>query len=361
MAFRGGDPVLPDENILRPDCLAYVGEVDGKIAAASTVLALSATRDGAVLPCAGIAAVGVLPEQRRTGVGSAMMAGILPLLRDKFVLASLYPYRGAYYRRFGYQFCGARFGITCPVPRLPKLDAELSPRELPYEKREELRPCYEQFALQFSGMSIRTEHTWWRALGGDSPFLIYVFGEPIEGYVTLRLNADFWVEQAIRETVWTTPRAYRSILAFFSAIGINKTAISWREPGDSPFYASFMDEGVKIELEHNIMFRIINLPAALSRSRCDQPGDVTFTVVDECVPENRGPWRVCFGPEGTRVEPAAEADFEIDIGHLTQAFLGGPSLLSLLRNGFVSIPDAAARGHALNFFRELPTYCMDYF
>src|SRR5436309_7767449 len=110
MTFRGGEGVKPDEKLLRSDCLAYVAELNGETVAATTVIDMTATLGEHALRCAGLAAVGVLPEHRRGGIGTALMNIVLPLLRaEGFAIASLYPFSAAYYRKFDYAYCGTRY------------------------------------------------------------------------------------------------------------------------------------------------------------------------------------------------------------------------------------------------------------
>src|SRR5205823_3460567 len=208
MTFRGGESVQPDEKLLRQDCLAYVGELNGKIVAATTVIDMTATLGEQALRCAGLAAVAVVPEQRRSGIGTALMNDILPLLRaEGFALASLYPFRGSYYRKFDYAYCGTRYKITCPSDRLPKVKGEQLPvRMLEESERGQIYGCYETFARRYSGMNLRcSEDQWWRVLGGDTPLQVYAAGSPVEGYAVLRLNSGFWETQAIKELIWNTP------------------------------------------------------------------------------------------------------------------------------------------------------------
>lgn len=257
--YRGGEPVRPEEPILRNDCTGFVVETNGEIVGAATVLEMTCTRSGQLHRCAGIAAVAVLPEWRGSGAGSALMRGMIPQLRESgYVVSSLHPFRDTWYRRFGYVGIGARLEIRCPADRLPALLPDLPIREIPVSELVRLDPVCQAFARHYNGYNIRTADQWWRTIGGDTPMAIYVCGDPVEAYAVIRLKGDFWVDQEIREFQWATERGYRSMLAFFKTLAMNKSAVKWMEPGDSPYFAEFFDRGATVELLGPVMFRLLD-------------------------------------------------------------------------------------------------------
>jgi predicted acetyltransferase len=361
MAFRSGESIDPEDKLLRDDCIAYVGVDDGQIVAATTVLKMTASKQGLDLPCGGLAAVGVVPEKRRSGIGSKMMAEILPMMRDEgLLMASLYPFRATYYRKFGYEPCGKRYQITCPGHRLPKLEQELEIRQIEVNQKEQIAECYRQFSMRYAGMNKRDDDQWWRLLGGDTPLAVYVAGDPIEAYAVFRLNGDFWVSQQIKELVWNSARGYRSLLSFFRSLSLNKNDVEWREPGDSPYLERYEDQGAVISIWGNIMFRAIDVPKLLATKPVAGEGEFSFKVLDSFMPENVGPWSISFKDGSVQVDQCSEASFELSIGQFTQAFLGEPSLESMIRNGSVAVPEAS-RAAACAYFHAERTYCMDYF
>src|SRR2546421_2451478 len=107
MTFRGGESVQPDEKLLREDCLAYVGELNGKIVAATTVIDMTATLGEQALRCAGLAAVAVGAEERRRWIGGAPVEDIFPFLRAVgFAPASPFPFLARYLPDIEYSsFC----------------------------------------------------------------------------------------------------------------------------------------------------------------------------------------------------------------------------------------------------------------
>lgn len=355
--YRGGEPVRPDENLFRDDSVGYVAEVDGNVVAAFTALRMTCNIDGTHLPCAGVAAVAVNPEFRKGGVGSSLMQEGLRLMKeDGFVLASLYPFRETYYRRFGYETCGTRFRLSVPAHRLPATGSELPVRRVEPEAWDQVRACYERFAVRYNGMNLRTSDMWWRAGGGDTPFAIYAAGDPIEAYAMLRLVPDFWEAQEIKEIVATTPRGYEAILGFLNGLCINKDRAEWHEAGDSPYVAHYLDQGVRVLNERLVMYRVLDLPKALAARHPVGSGSFGLSVEDSVLAENRGPWRAEWSNGGVGVRQGEGADFTIGVRQLAQVLLGQPSYADLARQGYLPMnPDAEA------LFPARPVYCADFF
>lgn len=362
MVYRGGEQVRKEEQLLQDDCIAHLAEIDGQVVAACTGLDMRITLRGSELKGVGVAGVGVLPERRNTGVGGELMRSVLPLYRDLgHSIALLHPFRDPYYRKFGYEGAGTRIRITAPAHRLPMLRDSQAFSLLQPEDHGKTRPCYEAFARRYSGMNLRGETMWWRQLGGDTPFSIYAAGEPIEAFVVLRLVADFWEEQAVRDLVWSTPRGYRGAVAFLSNLAINKSKVQWQEPGDGPFIPLYWDQGIRAEAIGPLMYRVLDVKTVLSGLRSEAVRTFAVAIRDPILPQNEGSWNVCSGPEEAEVNPSGVADFELDIGRLTQALLGEPSLAELERAGEVKVVHPSGFENALSVLGPHRTYCTDLF
>jgi predicted acetyltransferase len=362
LTYNDGLPVT-DRDAWRLEHERYVAEMDGKIVGAFNVLPITATRGASTLLCGGVAGVAVAPDCRRAGVGGTMMRWYVNHAREQGVpLASLYGFRETWYRRFGYEVAGKRTRIVCPTHRLPNVEGALDVRRLGWEDWPELAPCYAAFAHARSGVNTRAAAWQWkRVLAENKPLVIYAFGDPVEAYAAVSHSWSFWTEQHISELIWSTRRGYESALAFLRQLGINKTAISWFEPSDSPFYAQYLDHGAEARIERPIMFRVNDVPAALRTLQTKSEGVFEVRVTDDVVPENDGVWRVEYSPSGVTVTPGTDEDFTIDVRQLAQAFLGEPSLAELLRHGMVPVHHAGPVENALRLLTPSPTVCLDFF
>lgn len=360
LTYYNGDPV-PVEHMERP-VSRYVAEHDGLIKGVFVVLDFTCTRGEALMRCGGVASVGVLPHERRTGVGKEMMRSAVRLMREQGTpMASLYAFRESYYRMFGYEVTGRRFRIECPVERLPRLAGSLPIRRLRPAQWQEIDPCQRAFAHARSGMSLRTEALWRRVLAENRELTMYAAGDPVEAYAVVSHQVGFFQTDHISEIAWSTRRGYESLFEILRSIGINKTALTWYEPSDSPFLARFMDQGVEVRLDRPIMFRVCDVPGALRSLKPAFSGSFTVEVEDDLVPENRGPWKVDFEKGVVTVAPSAAADLKVDVRQFAQAFLGEPSWSDLARDGMVAVKHGEALEAAMRLMPPTPVYCTEFF
>jgi predicted acetyltransferase len=359
VTYNDGAPIPPENQVFKTT-RPFVGEIDGRVEGVFNVLDLTCTRGPALLKCGGIAGVAVLPERRQTGIGSVMMAEAVRQFRaDSIPMASLYAFRESYYRKFGYETCGRRYEISCPNGRYPKVQAQLEVTRIDVADTARIQACLAAFSHARSGGCIRNEIHWGRVL--DERKNVYVAGDPAEAYAIVQHSTEFWKPQFVNEFAWSTRAGYESILATLSGIGINKSALEWYEPSDSPFLQRFTDYGVTAKLSRPIMYRVTDVPSALALLKPELSGSFTVEILDEVVPENQGPWRVTFSPGIVSVEPCATGGLKMPIQQFTQAFLGEPSLTDLARSGAIEVRSPEALLEATNLLTPTPVYCMEFF
>lgn len=358
LTYGDGLPISPEAHAPRFGMTPYVALCDDEVAGLCWTLPMNATRGGALIPCAGVASVAVLPERRRGGIGKGMMDALVRLLREQGVpLASLYAYREPFYGRSGYAVGGKRLRITVPVHRLPRCESDLPLRRLTPADWALIAPCHAAFAHARSGVHVRNEAMWERFLNENRPLAIYTVGDPVEGYVAVSHKTEFWTEQSFSEVIWSTPEGYRGCLEAMRALAINKTSVAWYEPSDSPYYALHLDQGVEVRVERPTMYRVTDVPAALRLLKTDAEGETRLLIRDDAIPENAGPWKVRFSCGGVSVERCEGHDVAMDVRRFVQAFLGEPSLDDLVRLGEIE-------GDASTLARLLPpspTICGDFF
>ncbi len=366
--YGDGMPVAEDREI--PAWRSHVVAMDGPACAGVYAeLPFNTLRGDASLPTGGIAMVGVVPEKRHTGLGGDLMRYALRDMKSKGnLLASLYPFSESYYRQFGYELCGSRLKISCRTRFLPKLKAELPIRRLAVDELMSVKPCYDTFARQRSGLTDRPEYMWERVFGRSAKapvptyeMTVYAMGDPVEAYVILKHDVAFHVDLEIREVGWSSARGYETMLVFMRSMAANKSGLIWEEPSDSPFLNRYMVSmpQTPVALDHLIMFRVLDVPGALRALR-GPSCNFTLKVEDTDLPENVGPWRVVSSGGTTVVDPCDSADLTFDIRSFTQAFLGQPSIDDVIRNG-----QASGSREGVDAFRALmpptPVYCPDKF
>lgn len=337
-AFREGLKIK-DEDVIDEGGKVYVGESSGRLLCAFKIWEMGITLNGKTVPAGGLASVAVSPEARHAGVGGQLMRWSLKKMRENgMILSCLYAFRESYYRKFGFECCGSLIRIECPNHRMPRLTAEGPVRMMKPHEWRDLQPCYNKFAMRYNGMNIRTEARWEKTLGiRNERAFIYSFGEPVEGFVFMNQISKVHEEQKA-EICWTTPQSYRGVLSILSGIGINRKTMKWYEPGDSPFLQSYSDADVVFNNLLPAMYRVLDVRKALESLKPKTKGRFVLKIVDEDLPENRGPFAVVFD-ENVSVTPTNESGIEVTVQHFAQAFLGEPSFSELHRNGFITGPD----------------------
>jgi len=211
-------------------------------------------------------------------------------------------------------------------------------------------------------MCPRTEPRWRRALapkGVDR--LIYAAGDPVEAYAAVSLSDGAWQDETVHELVWATPAGYRSILSVLSALGINKRSLTWCEPIDGPFRAGWFDRGMRFTLARPLMWRVVDVPAALAALAPRAAGGFTIEIDDAQLPANRGPWRVVARDGHVDVARCDAADVRLDVGRFAQALLGEPSFAQLVREGFVHVARDAAADECARVLSAAAVYCLEDF
>ncbi len=338
----------------------YLGRLNGKPVSACQVQSYRVQRGEAEMSCGGVAAVATLTEFRQTGAAGAFMRAILHEMKETgHVISALYAFKESFYRKFGYETCGWRWKITCPQARFPRPQVTLPGRQISPEEIATMDLAYVPFIKSRSGSALRSAADWKNRLGKKVP-MIYAVGDPVEGYFWGSME-QFWGDLTLGEVAWSTQRGYENILGVIAGLASNQSRIIWNEPPDSAFLAQYMDQGITCELARPTMFRVLDVPAALSALKPTHAGSFTIRILDELMPENVGPWRIEFSEQGVIVSATDHADLTLDIRQFSQSLMGQPSLEEIARQGKMQVENPAALREACLLLSALPVVCMEFF
>jgi len=355
-----GQPPTPDWMKPRVDSRDFVAYVDGKPASACRVHGYRLARGDSDILCGGVASVGTLAEHRQSGVGSELMKGILRDMREQGqVMAALYAYKEAYYRRLGYEVCGWRWQIRCPQARLPKLKCTLPVRRIDAADVQVLDEAYVPFIRRMSGANLRTPYQWQIRMGSRAP-MIYAVGDPIEAYAWVSLDG-FWKDIQVGEMAWTSKESYESILAVLAGLCSNQEALVWSEPPLSPFMSRFIDHDVKAEMSRPSMFRVTDVAGALQCLKPMGDGEFSIEVHDDILSENNGIWRVRYSEDEVEVVKGKTADLRIDVRHLAQIVMGAPCVSDLYENELIEVLDVGGLIGLTDLCPSTQVVCMEFF
>jgi predicted acetyltransferase len=347
---------------------------DGRIVAGTSIYTRHVTVPGAIVPCAAVTAVGVLPTHRRRGLLTAMMRRQLEEIRAAGEpVAALWASEGAIYGRFGYGIAARTASLTArrPVARLAAPPPVADPlRAGPAADHiEHMRTVYERVRGERPGMLDRPG-SWWEARLHD-PESERKGAQPLQallvadGYALYAVRADRDEdgpagEVTIRELVAATPAARALLWGFLLDQDLTRKVTWSLAPTDEPLWVMLTDpDAVRLVLHASLWVRLVDVPAALrARSYAADP-HVVLDVSDAFCPWNAGRYRLAGGA----CEPTdAEPDLALDASALGAAYLGGTLLTELAAAGRVTElrPGALARASAA-FRADVAPWCPEIF
>jgi predicted acetyltransferase len=347
---------------------------DGRIVAGTSIYTRQVTVPGAIVPCAAVTAVGVMPTHRRRGLLTAMMRRQLENIRAAGEpVAALWASEGAIYGRFGYGIAARTAHLTArrPVARLaaapPVAD---SLRAGPAADHvEHMRATHERLRGERPGMLDRPG-AWWQARlydpesGRKGAQPLQALAVP-DGYALYAVRADSDEEGPagevkIRELVAATPAARALLWDFLLDQDLTRT-ITWPlAPADEPLWLMLTDpDAVRLVVAASLWVRLVDVAAALSARGYAADPDVVLDLSDAFCPWNVGRYRLAGGG----CEPTdAEPDLALDATALGAAYLGGTLLTELAAAGRVTElrPGAVARASAA-FRADVAPWCPEVF
>ena len=336
---------------------------DGKeIVGGAGVFPFEMTVPGAIVPCAGVTVVGVLPTHRRRGILSRMMRAQVDDVRERGTepFASLWASEATIYGRFGYGLASLQYEI-----RLPRLRAALRAGTPPrsgvvrlVETAEALKTfprIYDRVRKETPGFLTRTKE-WWelrrlrddasRRPPGAGPLNLAQFeldGRP-SGYAMYRLaqaEEDGHWKRRVRviEALGVDAIATREIWRFLTEIDWTDEILAWLLPADHPIQL-LVGRPDRLDLNGStgLWIDLVDVGASLSARGYRQDGRVTFELVHPFCPWNDGTWTLS---DGKAKRSSRRPDVRLDATALGAAYLGGFSFAQLARAGLV---EEASRG-----------------
>jgi predicted acetyltransferase len=338
--------------ILPPERM-YGAWADGSVVGGAGAYPLHLTvPGGAVVPTAGIVAVGVIPTHRRRGILTELMRRQLEELheRGEEPLALLYASEGAIYRRYGYGIASLCGEIQIEREQAGFRDggvAAAAARLVSKEEALDLFPqIYERVRAETPGMFARSPD-WWdvRRLsarpfrpGGEQVYTVLELDGRPEAYAIHRLDVAFERGMSastleITEAIGATPEATAEIWRYLFSTDWYRVATCDFLPLDHPlFFLLAEPRRMRFTVGEALWARPIDVGGALSARGYADGAAVVLEVRDEFCPWNTGRWKLEDG-EAQRTDAAAE--LALDVAELGAVYLGGFTFAQLARAGKV--------------------------
>jgi predicted acetyltransferase len=313
---------------------------------------------GRVVPMAGIAAVGVAPELRGTGVAFELMARTLGELHASGIpLSTLYASTQKLYRKVGFEQAGIRCQYVLRTRLIQVEDRSLQFKPIDPSDHQVFHDLYRQRAMRSSGHLERNRAIWERTVlprDGEKPVHAYLAedGGGPQGYVIfLQPERELGYELLIRDVVALTPQAARGMLTFFADHRSMGKEVMWCGPLADPLTCLLPEQDHRVKNMERWMLRIVDVPKALAMRGYPEgvDGELHLEVWDDVVSMNQGRWVLRVNGGRGEVAPGGRGDMKLAVAGLASLYSRFLTAHELAAIGFLAAPPAALAAAARLF------------
>ncbi|MCL2773037.1 MAG: GNAT family N-acetyltransferase [Oscillospiraceae bacterium] len=325
------------------------GAVDenGRVLAGMEILPFTMWFDGQKVPMYGIGGVASMPETRRQGNIRKIFEKVFEDIYEKgAVFSHLFPFSHDYYRKFGYEHCGAvkRYTLSLAPARRLKNNGTVHEFIKGDDVRDNLIEVYETYASRHNIMPSRSEIRW------NEVFNISLFGaERLYYWEDAEHNIKAWVKfkkdnekMRIRDIAWVDREGMLGILQFMGMFegAAEKLVFSASPEFIAEIYWNNLYE-IEISTDWMGMSRVVNAKRALELMRKpDGNGRFVIKIADGFAKWNNNAYAVEYGDGECTVNTTTDAaDIEVSECALVQMVLGVYELKQVANRDDVQIND----------------------
>lgn len=252
---------------------------------------------GTLLPIAGVASVGIAPEARGKGVGTALMHHLHDLARARGKVATaLFPFREGFYARLGYGKTSPSLHLECAPAALKGLRGTCPVRAAVGPDRDRIISLHDRLTQSGLGRIRRSDATWNKLFLNERRYLLVAErGDELVGFTAVifeQEEAHGRVTLRVQDFLASDYDAERSLLA---ALGNQRDQVyrAWLEV---PYGSHLPETLVDIDAlrpgtrnwEHPVgklttgaMVRVLDFSALLALLPLERNGTLALHVKDE--------------------------------------------------------------------------------
>jgi predicted acetyltransferase len=355
---------------------------DGKLATSYAAWPLKMQFNGNTIPVAGVTCVGTLPIYRGRASLGKVIAEHFRILHEQGErpIAALYATRAVIYQRFGYAVVSSRNQYDIDPVHLKFASA--APvggefRELKDDDFNLMAELYREFRMERTGYIHRGTGLWFMTVlhpsatpGIQLHKIIYEENGKLSGYVVYTsepLGSTPGMPRhniTIRDLVWLTPSAYVSLWRYLSRMMLADRILWERVPPDDPLPHLLLEPRMlHLTSVDGLLARIVDVEKALPKRKYDKEAVLTFEIIDDLCPWNRGKWRLETGTDENRIERTEETpDMTLPVSTLGMLFFGQISASEAARMGRADVRDRKTLLQWDHTFRtQYRPFCADFF
>lgn len=316
----------------------------GRIAAGLSMAPMGQWFGGQRVPVAVVNGVGVAPEHRGSGVGKALMSGLLRELHGAGrPLSILYASSLAFYRSVGYERAGTRLGYELPLSAIDARERTLEVVPLGPDDPEPIYQVYEQLARRTPGKLDRAVFIWPNILAAPwaSPraFLATRDGTP-EGYIVVSQGTR---EEPlrIRDIGMLSRAAGLRLMAFLSGYRSILKSVAWNGTPNDPLLQLLPEQHYTITMAHDWLLRIVDVAGAIGARGYPHglSAELHLEIEDELLAANSGRWLVTVADGRAEARPGGAGRIRLHIRALATLYSGHLTPEELRLSGLIDGPD----------------------
>jgi predicted acetyltransferase len=295
---------------------------------------------GRSVPMTGVAVVGIRPEFRGGGTGTALMIEAVRELNAKGIaLSTLYPATVPLYRRAGYESAGSRFEIKLALRQLEVGDRQHEIQRITEDDQAIVESLYNAFAPRRSGFLDRN-HMMWKRVTAPRGQIAQGFlaidpqTRKAEGYVYYVQKSSDEAQYMLvcSDFVALTPAAGRRLLTFLQDHRTMADA-ALLNGGSTDHALSLLPERTyKVKMLDHWMLRIVDVGAALSARGYPRgyTGEIHLDVIDDQLIANNGRYVVEIDNGRGQVSAGGDGTLNINVRGLAALYSGFKSPTDLI-------------------------------
>lgn len=260
--------------------------------------------DGKFVSAGGIGGVSTLPEYRSSGAVRDIFNVLLPeAYKSGEVISTLYPFKQAFYRKFGYEvitFCN-NFEFKPAVLNGYHFDGRVKMWN-PGDSVKEYLEIYREWSKDYNLSANRDEKAMEACMQVEKLYkdrqFSYIFSKDDKNIAYLIMKDIYNDPDAIlrvKECAWTSPEGFNAILGFLGRFEADYGTIQLPLPAGIDLYRIIRTDvaySIKKTPRQDFMARVINVQKLLETINKPENTDFYIQVTDEIIPENNGLWHV---------------------------------------------------------------------
>ncbi|MHC4940302.1 MAG: GNAT family N-acetyltransferase [Planctomycetota bacterium] len=317
---------------------------------------------GRSVPMLGVAAVGVAPHARGSGVATALMhEAVCEMYTDGFPLSVLFAASFPLYRRAGYELAGNVHQISAALVPLQG-DRSLPMRRARDEDEAALRELQRAVVSERNGPLDRSDVMWRRQMsgpGGKGKCDVHVVENEgrIDGYIAhVQRERGGKLTLAVRDIVARNEAAGRRLLGFLADHKAQVQYAAWNGDAADPIVTLLNTRRYRIVSCDQWMLRIVDLKKALEQRGypAGVRGSLHLELEDDLLEANCGRWILEVEGGAGRVRPGGTGALRAGARGLAPLYSGFLPPATLRRCGWIEADDESCAVAASLFGGSAP-------